>query len=227
MILNKIIYDVRESLKQYMDDSEIDDRYIVYLYGIKRAKFLRQDLNNFQKTTDLSITQTFCLGLELVSANECGVQLECDEILRTKKPIPKPLELHLNNAIRNVKPTNRISKPFNFVTKEKAIYSKDSPFNKSIFAFLDTDSYIYLISESQSLNLLDCITITGIFEDPLELLDYTNCCNCETASTCIDYDTVDYPLQPHYIDLIKNEIVNELIQKLNIPEDKTNNANDQ
>jgi len=220
-----MIYDVRESLKLYTDDTEISNRYITFLYGIKRAKYLRQDLNNFQHTTDLSVTQTLCLGLEVVSANQCGLTLECDTILRTKRPIPQPIELHVKTAITNVRPTNRISIPFNFTTKEKAIYSKHSPFSNAIFAFLDNDRHIYLLSGLNTLDLLECLTITGVFEDPLELINYTNCCDCEESPSCFDEDTTEYPLQPHYVDLIKEEIVTQLAAKMNVKEDKENDSN--
>lgn len=226
MNLAKIIYDVREALKLYSDDANVTDRYITYLYGIKRAKYLRQDLNNFQKSTDLSITQTLCLPLEVVSANQCASGLDCEVILRTKRPIPQPIELHTKPAITSVKSTNRLSLPFNFVTKEKAIYSKFSPFNKGVFAFLDNDKYIYVVSESKTVNLIECLTITGIFEDPLELKAYGNCCNCAVTIPCFNMDTTDYPLQPHYIDLIKEEIVNQLTGRLRIQDDKTNNSSD-
>lgn len=225
--LNKIVYDVRETLRQYTDDSEISNRYIIYLYGIKRAKYLRQELNNFQRTTDISVTQTLCLGLEEVSSNECDLNLNCETILKTKKPIPQPLELHTKSAITSVKPTKRISIPFNFITKEKAAYFKNSPFNKGIFAFLDNDKYIYVISQLNTINLLECITVTGVFEDPLDLINYSNCCDCENANPCFDEDTVNYPLQPHYIDLIKNEIVKELLRQLQIPEDTKNDSADE
>jgi len=226
MILEKIIYDVRESLKQYTDDSELSNEYITYLYGIKRAKYLRQDLNNYQKTTDLSITQTLCLGLEEVSVNECNLDIDCETILRTKKKIPQPLELHIKSALTTVKPTVRTAIPFNFVSKQRAIYSKNSPFNKAVFAFLDNDRYIYILSTNDAHKLIECLTITGIFEDPLELLNYTNCCDCNDAVPCFNVMTSNYPLQPHYIDLIKNEIVAEEIKKLRIVEDTQNNSID-
>ena len=53
--VNEIIYDVREAVRQTVDDSDISDRYILYLYNIKRSKYLRQDLNNLLKTIDISI----------------------------------------------------------------------------------------------------------------------------------------------------------------------------
>lgn len=226
MNLQKIIYDIREGVKAYTDDSNISDRYITYLYNIKRAKYLRQDLNDSRKTTDISIVQTFCLELEYVSMNQCGLELECDRILRTKRPIPNPLELHTKVAITVVKPTNRISLPFNFVSKEKALYSKHSPYKNSIFAFLDTDKYIYVLSESNTVGMMESITISGVFEDPLELRSYSACCG-QVQTACYDDATTDYPLQAHLIDLIKFEIVNELLGKFKIPEDKNNNSDDE
>ena len=226
MNLAKIIYNVREDLKTFTDDNELSDRLIIHLYNIKRAKYLRQDLNNFQKTTDLSITQTLCLSLEVVTANQCGLDIECATILRTKRKIPQPLELHTKVAITNVRSTNRISVPFNFVSKEKAIYSKYAPFNKGVYAFLDNDGYIYIVSKMDTVNLLECLTVTGIFEDPLELINYTNCCDCEEAVPCFDINTTNYPLQPHYVDLIKSEIVKERAELLKLPEDKVNNSDD-
>jgi len=72
----ELAYDIREAVKAFSDDTELDNRYILYLYNIKRAKYLKQDLNNYQKTIDNSIKQTFCLDLEVVSANECSLDYD-------------------------------------------------------------------------------------------------------------------------------------------------------
>lgn len=226
MTVEKLIYDIRESLKQYMNDSEIDDRYILYLYDIKRAKYLRQELNNYQRTTDITATQTLCLELEEVSVLQCGIDLDCETIIRTKQPIPKPLELHSKSSITSVRPIKRISPSFNFTTKERAIFSKHSPIKNSIFAFLDNDLYIYLLSDLDTIKMMNCITITAVFENPLDLQNYNNCCGCEKPDVCFDLDKSDYPLQPHYIDIIRTEIVNELINKLKIEKDNINNSED-
>jgi hypothetical protein len=37
----------------------------------------------------------------------------------------------------------------------------------------------------------------------------------------------EYPIQAHYIDLIKSEIVNELTRFIVTPEDKENNSSDE
>lgn len=228
MKLENIIYDIREGINAFSNDSEIDNRHLIHLLNVKRAKYLRQELNNFQRTTDISVVQTFCIELEKVSIDECSTIIDCEFILRTKVKIPKPLELHIKSAITSVKPTEKLSKNFNFTTKQKVIYSKYSPFAKSIHSFLDNDGYIYVVSDNILVNMIDCITISGVFEDPISLKDYKKCCNCNTENNeCFNDLYSDYPLQPHYIDLIKQEIVNELIGKEKIKEDKENNSNDQ
>ena len=229
MKLNKMIFDVRTAIKDLVDDQKFSDRYIVYLYNLKRSKYLRNDANNLQKLIDNSVLQKFCIELEEVSVNECGLYLDCDTVMRTKTKIPVPLELHLKTAITDVKPSVKITKPFNFVTKERAIWSKYSPFSESIYAFLDVDQYIYLVSESVTVKLIDCITVTGIFEDPLELKNYKNCCECDsntTNTTCFDENETEYPLQAHHIDAIRVEIIQSLVGTLQLPEDKINNATD-
>ncbi len=224
--ISQLTYDIREAVKQIQDDSELDDRYIMYLWGLKRSKYLRNDLNNLQKTVDISILQSLCLELEEVDINQCGIDYDCGTIMRTKQKIPKPIELHLKTALTSVRPTNRIAIPFNFVNKEKAIYSKYSPYNNAVYAFLDSDMYLYVISEVETVKLIECITVEGIFEDPLELSKYSNCCGCVNAVTCFDPMTTQYPLQPHHIDNIREEIIKSLIRGLQIPEDKINNADD-
>ena len=226
---NELIYDVREAIRAFSDDSELDDRYIIYLYNIKRAKYLRQDLNNYQKTTDLSIQQSFCLGLQEVSAVECGVDLSCEKIMRSTQPIPKAIELHSKPAITKIKPTHRLSVPFTLIDKSRAPYIMNGPYSNAIYAFIDTDNYIYVTSNGGAYKLIDCISVTGIFEDPLSLQGYKNCCNCgdETITACFDEDESEYPLQPHYIDLIRAEIVNDMFKAQRfVEEDKDNDATD-
>jgi len=223
----ELAYDIREAVKAFSDDTELDNRYILYLYNIKRAKYLKQDLNNYQKTIDNSIKQTFCLDLEVVSANECSLDYDCGTILRSTKKIPTPIEMHTKVAITSIKPSNKISTPFNFISKDKAAYVANAPYARSLYAFLDTDGYIYVYSGSESYQLLDCISVTGVFEDPISLKDYATCCGCDPdTNSCFDIDTFNYPLQPNYIDLIREEIVREVLRKIQVPEDKINDSTD-
>jgi hypothetical protein len=226
--LNEIIYDIREAVKEFSDDTELDDRYLAYQINIKRAKYLRQDLNNFQKTTDTSVQQSFCVDLEEVSVNDCEVDLTCEKITRTKLVLPKAIELHTRPAFTSIRPLKKLSVKFNFISKDKAPYLEHAMFGNSIYAFLDVDNRVYLISNSDTHKLIDCISITGVFEDPLALSAFKDCCNCspEESNSCYDQATEDYPLQPHYVDVIKSEIINDLLKLKAVREDKINDAND-
>ena len=223
--VNELIYDVREAVRAYSDDSELDDRYILYLYNIKRAKYLRQDLNNYQKTIDNSVKQSFCLEMEVVSMNECSVPYACGTILKSKQSLPTPIELHTKVAITKVKPTQRLGVPFNFISKDRAPFIENAPYPNSLYSFIDDDEHLYVYSKSDSYKLVECLTVTGVFEDPTELSDYANCCGCND-STCFDLDESEYPLQPHYIDVIRNEIILDIARTMQIPEDKINNSTD-
>ena len=227
MKLDKLIFDVREGIKAYSDDDEVSDRYIIYLYNIKRVKYLRQDLNNHQKSIDNSILQTLCLAVEEVSASECNVDYDCKKILRTTLKVPTPIDLHIKSGITKIKPTNRLAVPFSIISKEKVPMLDGATFKSSLYAFIDTDEYIYIISpDEESYKLLECVTITGVFEDPLELGNYNDCCNCGTPTPCFDELESEYPLQPHYIDIIRAEIINDLLKVKQIREDKENDSND-
>lgn len=226
MKLQKIIYDIRTAIRDTVDDQKFSNRYLTHLFNLKRSKYLRNDANNLQKLIDTSILQKFCMDMEEVSINECNLNYDCGTIMRSKTTIPIPLELHLKSAITEVKPSIKITKPFNFVNKERAVWSQYSPFAESIYAFLDTDKKIYLISKSETVKLIDCITVTGIFEDPLELQNYKNCCGCDDVKPCFDEDTTEYPLQSHHIDAIRNEIIQTLVGSLKLPQDEINDAND-
>ena len=104
-----MIYDVRTAIRDTVDDTRFSDRYIIYLYNLKRSKYLRNDANNLQKLIDNSILQKFCMEMEEVSVNECGLDYDCGTIMRSTKVIPIPLELHLKSAITEVKPSVKIT----------------------------------------------------------------------------------------------------------------------
>lgn len=223
--LEELVYDVREAINDFADDTEIDNRYIIYLYNIKRAKYLRQELNKMNRRIDISIQQSICLSMELVDGDECGD--DCPKLLRSTLPVPTPLELHTKPAILSVKPTTKISVPFNFITKQKIAYIDGAQFAGGLYSFLDEDGYLYVYSLSDAYKLLKCVTVTGVFENPLDLANYPACCDCTAyESPCYDEMTDEYPLQPHFIDLISKEIIKDLLTKKQIPEDTENNAID-
>tara|TARA_R110000796_G_scaffold236214_1_gene355465 strand:+ start:35060 stop:35737 length:678 start_codon:yes stop_codon:yes gene_type:complete len=223
-LLEEIVYDVREGIKEYSDDSEFSNEYIIYLYNIKRAKYLKQRLDRLGRKFDTRVLQTICICLEEVDANQCSIDAGCDKILRSKKQIPDLLQLSDKDAIERVGPSTKLSVKYNNISKEKATYYLKSNFANKIKSYLDDDGYLYLFS-SQPI-FTECISISGVFENPLDLVGYDRC--GEENTSCFDEMKDDYPLTPDLIDIIRIEIINELLGRKDPRlEDRQNDSDDE
>lgn len=230
MTLDKLVFDVREALKEYSDDSEFSNRYIEYLISVKRAKYLKQELDRFGRKFNNSVLQTFCSPVEVVSSDECGLDVSCNDIARTKISIPTTLQLTTRDSISRVAPSNKMAKPFTFLDRNMAVMSQHSIFQKNIKAFLHDDGYLYFIAPD-GIYHFDCVSITGIFEDPTELGKLSKCCDCddseEVDNSCYDPYGDDYPVPAHMIDLIRLDIIQELTRTESLPQDTENDTQDE
>ena len=187
MKLNKIIYDIRESLNQSTDDSYLSDEYISYLIGVYRAEILKNELNNFQRTTNPVNTQSFSLEVEEVSKYDCNIDVDCETILRTKQPIPSPIKMHTGSSLTMVRPTDITSKPFVPFDQSRIQYIMNSKFSRSIYYFLGSDLHLYFIGKDDAYKLMKCVNISGVFADPLDLENYKKCCDCTgVENICFD-----------------------------------------
>ena len=77
--------------------------------------------------------------------------------------------------------------------------------------------------------LLEWVTISGIFEDPVEveLLPYNATCSCACKETdCCPYPPdLEFPVDSNLVDAIVQMAAQELVQLFkSIPEDTSNNA---
>lgn len=226
--VKEVIYDVKESLKKYSDDSEYDDRYILYLYNIKRAKYLRQLLDDKTRGIDSVLIQSLCLEFEEVDKGLCGLEVGCT-IMKSVKPLPKLLEVRNRNTLISIQPAVMLSKQFKVIDFTQASYILDRPYSNGIYVTVDADGYIYLISNNDEHKLITCLYLTALFENPSDLEDYTNCCGCEieTADSCFEEDSI-YPAPSFIIDLCRDEIIKLLLgTREQIKEDKDNNSDDQ
>lgn len=224
--LAQVIYDIREAIKDYSDDSELDNRYITYLINVKRERFLKQRIDKLGRNFNNRILQTLCLEVEEVSSSECGLELGCDKILKTKETVPNLVQLTLKDAIQRVGPADQLARKFNLIEKERAALYSYSNFPASIKAFLDNTGYMYFISSEPM--FFDCVSVTGVFQDPTSLASYKNCCGCEETSetVCFDVNETEYPADGELLDLIRADILKELIHRDKIQEDTRNDAQD-
>ena len=208
--LNEITYNILSSVRPHItDDEDLTMEKIEHDVNIKRALFIRNELNK-NRTIDPNIIQSLgCLELELSTPVDCCIDLDINcVVLRTKLPIPNSIELHNRNLITRVSPVVKTKNRFNFVAFERFVNSGNGQFNKNdIFATLHNDGKIYLKSNDINLNLITHITVEGVFEDPREVAKFTHC----SGEPCFTGDS-KYPLNMWMEEYIKNALVEEYLK---------------
>lgn len=223
--LNEIVYSIKETLRDYSDDTDVSTEHLKYLVNTYRAQFLRRDLSKPGRYVDESIKQDIgCLRLELSDpADCCAVTSDCT-ILRTEKEIPHPVELRSSPLITSVGPINILQSRFEFVSYHRAIYSGNGDFNQqSIFAFyFNNRIYIKSNPDNKDAQMLEYIKARGVFQDPTAIKNFED---CESGTPCYN-DDMDYPMNTWMIPMVKDAVIKEGLQLLKTPPDNENNSED-
>lgn len=201
--LNEIAYDLLTIVKpQLSDDNDIDLRQVKFWIHNQRALWVRNELNK-TRSIDAALEQTLCADLEEVDASDCcGVDLDCD-ILRTKKKIPKTIELHSTEAITRVGPINKTKRGFSYIPYSMVPWVGNGKFNsRSIFAFLH-DEYMFIYPLDPKYKKMEKAIIRGVFEDPTGVGNFND---CDTDEPCYTDDS-DYPIKTWMIPAMKESIL--------------------
>ena len=212
-----------EALNVNSIDSEFSDLFYTDLINEQRALFLRNEYNK-SRTIDPNIQQEIpCLEMELVDPQTCcdlDISLDC-KVLRSKKTIPNTVELFFRKAITAIGPVDITKKRYTVIDYNRVPYAGNGrTTSKAVYAFLYAD-YVYIISKNPTINLVDKITVRGVFEDPSKLGEFVNCANKPCWSP---YDI--YPLNQWTWAYIKPQILQQLMQKQAIPQDNENDSKD-
>lgn len=224
MTATEIIYAIREKLKAYTDDTRYSDSYLMFLINLKRSFYIRREYNQLQRTFDSDVLQSVCMELEEVDSSVCP---ECKDltitdclVIRTKKKVPKSIELHSRNSIVRVAPVGVLDKRFSLVSFIKMPYAGETKYeSKFIFATIHPNGHIYLKAQDPAYKSLEFINVVGLFENPDDIAEYS--CG---STPCYDYNVNDYPVAGWMTDIIITDIVNDLARLKSLPEDLTNDA---
>jgi hypothetical protein len=226
MTATEIIYAIREKLKAYTDDTRYTDSYLYYLINLKRSVFIRREYNQLQKTIDIEVLQTICMELEEADESvcpECYTGCEDCTIIRTVKKLPNVIELHNRNTITKIGSTGVFSRPINFITIDRIPYVGEDKYEaNAIFGALHSNGHLYFKSKSSTYRTLEYVDVTALFENPDDVAEFK--CN---GNDCFDKEASRYPAESWMVDIIISEIVRELANLKQIPEDNTNDAKDQ
>jgi len=164
------------------DDEDIDIRVIKKLVHIKRALFIKNEVNKGRPVAT-SWMQTLNAPLVYTPSN----------FLTTVNDIPKFLESNTGPMIHEITSTDRTVLPFSVVPYTRLRFVGNGRFNKDFVYVSWIDNDLFFNSNGSMHKLLENCTIRGVFADPTEVTGFVD-------------DTTPYPISNGLIEYIKNSL---------------------
>lgn len=215
---SKLIYDIVEIATSGGTPNEfpISNEQILYWIEQTRAMLIAQSLNKHDDINDTWIQYINCLQLEQVDSSLC-----CDApsdciVLRSTKKLPTTIDTWKDNWIISVTTIDGSSIPKSNPIKQK--YQQFNKYIKNNRAWYIKDNYLYIINDK----FLETVSITGLFETPSELSEFTDC----SGNQCFSYDG-NYPVSVSMASIITDIVIKTKVNPflLTFPQDNSNNAN--
>ena len=214
---NHLIYDVLEIASSGGNPNEfkISNEQILFWCEEIRAKLIAQTLAKRDDINDSWIQYIGCVELEQVQDSTCClVDTDC-YILKSKKKIPSTIDTWKDNMIISVSTIEGLSIPKSNPIKQR--YQKYNKYTGNKNSWYLKDNYLYVINNQ----LLSIVSLSGIFETPSELSNFTDCNN----QVCFSLDS-PYPISlnmaSNIVDIVIKTKVNPF---MTYPQDNSNNAN--
>jgi len=161
-----------------------------------------------------------CIELIDAPASECNChRLSNCNIRRTKYKIPNIINSDLSNIVAVTSDDGKVR--YSETTWDDTKYISGGKYTSANKYFYVRNNYIYVIN-----SMAATITISAIFENPIEAYDLATLCNTEYE--CMSYKEMEFPVNPGLSDVIILESTKELIQEFIQfgREDITNNSVD-
>ena len=222
MTPNELIFDIREKLKEYVDDTKFTDSYLLYQIDKNREVMIRQQYNNIQRPIDEQLIQTVILPLTEIDAKETGAsEPSYETIMRTTVALPSIVELHHRNMLERVATIGKQDRPINVLSRKRFLYAGYGDYDKDqIFCYMDEAGYIFITSTGgEELNYEE-IAVSVVMSRPLDQLNYTS------GQSGRNLDSFRYPLNMHMAEVVTDIIVQKLANIKVLPSDDSNDSGD-
>lgn len=215
----EILYMIQDECKFDTDDSYYTQEHILFLMSRHRSSLFQQKYgnNNIKKQIPTSARQEICIELLKVNGNDITT---CDSglYLRSTKKIPDIMP-YIKPALYTEDIYSTISN-IDYVYYDRMRYVGENKYLKNIiYASISPDKYLYLKSQNPTFLNLQKIRMNAVFED----IDEAAKLSCESNCDILDSR---FPIEDSLVPLLIESVVKELVSKLQVPEDKQNNADD-
>lgn len=224
LTLNQLYSQIELELGINSDDANFSRRFIYDLIINTRSIDLRNEYNRSRTMGQENLQVIPCIELELVDSSTCcGDLLTGCKVLRTVLPFPPTIEFHNREGIENIRLNNVLGKDIIYLDATRVPYVGSSTFaNNMIFAFR-WNEHLYIYSKNEKYQLVDSITVRGLFIDPVAAAKVG--CN-DNGSNCLTEED-SFPIATWiWESLTKPKIVQKLMGTQYLPIDNSNNAKD-
>lgn len=222
MTILEIIYDIKEKLKEYVDDTRYTDEYLLFEIDKMRSTLIRQQYDRLQRSVDEQIIQNFIMEVEEVDDlfPYSSTTNNEKEYIRTKIKLPRVIELGHRNMLESITLGSVFSESLNIVSNKRFAFSGNGDFDEDQIFVTLYNNYIYFKSKSCIEFTHDFIEVSAVLERPLEVLSFDS---TQSNSTI---ETFQYPISSTLAMVIVDEIVSKLANLKKLPTDKENNSAD-
>tara|TARA_R110002167_G_scaffold345626_2_gene556041 strand:+ start:1037 stop:1753 length:717 start_codon:yes stop_codon:yes gene_type:complete len=206
MTLDEIAYNLLNLIRggRSNNDEHISLSQIKFNIKHYRAMFIRRDYTKNGFVSRHVEQDLGCVAIEPVDASQCCQLPSTCVVYKSVKPIPKTIRYNFKEAITYVGDiTGTGTIPLvNSNTVKWLSYDKYT--KKKMKAYMIED-FLYIYNAEG----LEMINVRGVFEEPKDVEEFTDCCeevgtNC---TKCYDDSTSEYPIPMDMLSLINQGIL--------------------
>jgi hypothetical protein len=220
MLQSEIIYNIKNLRAGGVqsDDEQLSDRQYAFIIDYYRAKLYKQDQERNKSINSVYIQNLGKVDLIMADKNECCDINSC--VLRTKLQVPSPLAASkLNFTFVGLVD----GQPFQEYEVNAVYWAKSSKYAGPLPKWYYQNGYIYIVNPPS--NILEFVTIRGIFESPVEAKTFRTCDCGLNNEPCFKGFDFKYPIPASQLDtLVKLIIESEIKLSAMLPPDTLNDT---
>lgn len=216
---------LRNSIKEFQNDSQYTDEYLYGILKLKRNKYLSRRIKDKFRITD-RLKRTYAAPVEVSYSHQVDcLAFGCD-VHVTKYQIPETLSGKYSDMIKVYTLGYDELYPVT-IPEQKTNQLIDIKKGVITYTFLNRRIVLW---NTDTTKPIPAILVEGIWEDETEWGGITYCEDQEEGGTtltenCFDIDSVEFALEGDFMDYVIRESMEHLGFTVQIQEDITNNNN--
>lgn len=206
---------IKNTLNNVSSDSNLSEEYI-YWVGVSVAKLILKreaDSRKIFKNTTL-FSKLSCVDLKEVDKSECGVNLPCNKIMRSKKKLPEMFLTNFGSLIQVFNLTRDLDYKETSVTQYKNISNQRYKTRDSKYFWIEND-YLYIPDSN-----VEKVVVLGLFSSPEEVYEFN-----ENLGECKSILDMNFPCPDYLITPVIESTINQVSTNLKINKDEDSNLN--